>query len=55
MPKNSLGVLRGSSGRTGEFRIVDDFPLMLRLSKHPERFSAACEKEKPQNDIDKTV
>jgi len=25
-----------------EFEIVDDFPIMLRHSKHSEAFSAAC-------------
>jgi len=34
------------SGRTDGFDIIDDFPFMLRLSKHSEPFSA-CQCSKP--------
>ena len=40
--KNSLGVLRRAQDERGSFDIIDDFPFMLRLSKHSEPFSTAC-------------
>jgi hypothetical protein len=40
MLKNSLGVLRRSSDERRAFDIIEDFPFMLRLSKHSEPFSA---------------
>ncbi len=36
--KNTIGVLRRSSGRTEGSDFLDDFPFMLRLSKHSENF-----------------
>src|SRR5919106_1659645 len=40
--KNSLGVLRRAQDERRGFDIIDDFPSMLRLSKHSEPFSTAC-------------
>jgi hypothetical protein len=40
--KNSSGGLRRAQDKRGGLDIIDDFPFMLRLSKHSERFSTAC-------------
>jgi hypothetical protein len=41
--KNSLAVLRrGLMEERRSFRMVEDFPLMLRISNHSEPFSATC-------------
>jgi hypothetical protein len=40
--KNFLGVLRRAQDERRAFDILDDFPFMLRPSKHSERFSTAC-------------
>jgi hypothetical protein len=40
--KNSLGVLRRAQDERRGFDIIDDFPFMLRLSKHSEPFSTTC-------------
>jgi hypothetical protein len=40
--KNSLGVLRRTQDERRGFDIIDDFPFMLRPSKHSESFSTAC-------------
>jgi hypothetical protein len=40
--KNSLGVLRRAQDERRVFDIIEDFPFMLRLSKHSEPFSTAC-------------
>jgi hypothetical protein len=40
--KNSLGVLRRAQDERTGFDIIDDFPFMLRPSKHSESFSTAC-------------
>jgi hypothetical protein len=39
---DSLGVLRHAQDERSGFEIIDDFPFMLRLSKHSEPFSTAC-------------
>jgi hypothetical protein len=41
--KNSLGVLRRAQDERTGFDIIDDFPFMLRLSKHSEPFSTSCQ------------
>jgi hypothetical protein len=40
--KNSLGVLRRAQDERRGFDIIDNFPFMLRLSKHSEPFSTTC-------------
>jgi hypothetical protein len=40
--KNSLGVHRRAQDERRGFDIIDDFPFMLKLSKHLEPFSTTC-------------